>query len=156
MDKGIPEDTLKALVAGSLGFADEGSPEDATIKEMAREIITLRTERDEALKELEQPRIHRARNERLESENATLKAQLEQITAERDVLRGVDCEADGDGPCGVCIKCYKRKLEQMQKPVTDEEWENELVCYETDEDVNYTNRAWLDAFLASRSQKAGS
>ena len=25
--------------------------------------------------------------------------------AEVDVLRGVDCEADGDGPCGVCIKC---------------------------------------------------
>ena len=39
-------------------------------------------------------------------------AGMEQLQEERDalqaevsVLRGVDCEADGDGPCGVCIKC---------------------------------------------------
>lgn len=27
--------------------------------------------------------------------------------AERDMLRGVGCCEDGDGPCGACIKCYK-------------------------------------------------
>jgi hypothetical protein len=27
------------------------------------------------------------------------------LQAELDVLRGVDCNAGGDGPCGVCLRC---------------------------------------------------
>ena len=34
---------------------------------------------------------------------------LKVAETERDVLRGVDCEANGDGPCGVCIKCARTK-----------------------------------------------
>lgn len=30
-----------------------------------------------------------------------------QLRAEVDMLRGVDCEADGDGPCGACLKCAR-------------------------------------------------
>jgi hypothetical protein len=36
---------------------------------------------------------------------ATAAQQLEMKTAEVEVLRGVGCRADGDGPCGVCLKC---------------------------------------------------
>lgn len=32
-------------------------------------------------------------------------AEIERLTAEVEMLRGVGCEEDGDGPCGVCIKC---------------------------------------------------
>jgi hypothetical protein len=46
---------------------------------------------------------------RLEGQRAALEAaqreQGERLKAEIDVLRGVDCCADGDGPCGVCVKC---------------------------------------------------
>lgn len=31
----------------------------------------------------------------------------EALQAEVEVLRGVDCMADGDGPCGVCLKCAR-------------------------------------------------
>lgn len=37
---------------------------------------------------------------------------IETLRAEVDVLRGVGCEEDGDGPCGVCVKCLRRKLEE--------------------------------------------
>jgi hypothetical protein len=37
-------------------------------------------------------------------------ARLDQKTAEVDVLRGDGmCEADGDGPCGICLKCIKKE-----------------------------------------------
>lgn len=50
-----------------------------------------------------------------------------QLRAEVDMLRGVDCEADGDGPCGACIKCAiaGRHVEQRREraqalPIPDE------------------------------------
>jgi hypothetical protein len=36
-----------------------------------------------------------------------LELRLAQRTAEVEMLRGVGCEADGDGRCGVCVKCLK-------------------------------------------------
>lgn len=39
----------------------------------------------------------------------------DQKCAEVDVLRGVGCEEDGDGPCGVCRKCaFRRGAEAMR------------------------------------------
>ena len=34
-----------------------------------------------------------------------LACQIDNLTAEIDVLRGEGCNVDGDGPCGACIKC---------------------------------------------------
>jgi hypothetical protein len=40
----------------------------------------------------------------------------DQKCAEVDVLRGVGCEEDGDGSCGVCRKCaYRRGAEAMRE-----------------------------------------
>jgi hypothetical protein len=40
----------------------------------------------------------------------------DQKCAEVDVLRGVGCEEDGDGSCGVCRKCaYIRGAEAMRE-----------------------------------------
>lgn len=40
----------------------------------------------------------------------------DQKCAEADVLRGVGCNEDGDGSCGVCRKCaYRRGAEAMRE-----------------------------------------
>ena len=72
-----------------------------------------RRERDEA----------RAEVERLRAEAASSLAMAriagdkhDQKCAEVDVLRGVGCEEDGDGSCGVCRKCaYRRGAEAMRE-----------------------------------------
>jgi hypothetical protein len=46
------------------------------------------------------------------------KADVERLTAEAEMLRGVGCMEDGDGPCGVCRKCaYQRTAEAFQRGV---------------------------------------
>jgi len=48
---------------------------------------------------------------RLESvagELERLRARVAGLEVERDVLRGTECEANGDGPCGACVKCLVR------------------------------------------------
>lgn len=53
----------------------------------------------------------------------------------------------------VVINPLLEKLkETFSKPVTDEEWTGDLACYETNEGVTYTSRAWLDKFLAHRGK----
>ena len=42
-----------------------------------------------------------------EKELFALRHVNEMLQAEVNVLRGVECEADGDGPCGVCVKCLR-------------------------------------------------
>jgi hypothetical protein len=59
--------------------------------------------------------------DKLEQENAALKDQLEIKQAEVDVLRGVDCEANGDGPCGICVKCLRAQVERLTRPVSMDE-----------------------------------
>jgi hypothetical protein len=40
--------------------------------------------------------------------------------AEVEMLRGVGCGEDGDGPCGACRKCsYRRGAEAMREAVID-------------------------------------
>ena len=39
----------------------------------------------------------------------TLTQQRDMARAEVEMLRGVGCMEDGDGPCGVCRKCYFRR-----------------------------------------------
>jgi len=36
-----------------------------------------------------------------------MRAALETSQAEVDMLRGVGCNEDGDGPCGACLKCAR-------------------------------------------------
>jgi hypothetical protein len=39
--------------------------------------------------------------------------------AEVDVLRGAECLIDGDGPCGVCIKCLRLRAEAAEATLTE-------------------------------------
>jgi hypothetical protein len=42
---------------------------------------------------------------------------IEFLQAEVEVLRGIGCGEDTDGPCGVCVKCYKAELHYWLKHV---------------------------------------
>ena len=46
----------------------------------------------------------------LDGEICQLHAKLNAARAEIDMLRGVGCDEDGDGPCGACLKCARRSL----------------------------------------------
>ena len=48
-----------------------------------------------------------------DAEKSRADALAEQYEALEGVLRGDDCEADGDGPCGVCRKCRKRDRAEL-------------------------------------------
>lgn len=85
---------------------------DGRVGGIARSVAALIKERDEA----------RAEVERLRAEAASFLA-MARITdekhdmkcAEVEMLRGVGCMEDGDGPCGVCRKCaYRRGAEAMR------------------------------------------
>ena len=47
-----------------------------------------------------------------------LAVELTQKTAEIEMLRGVGCLEDGDGPCGVCIKCLRLRAERAEARAT--------------------------------------
>jgi len=40
-------------------------------------------------------------------------AEVDRLRAEVEMLRGVGCDEDGDGPCGVCIKCARRERDAV-------------------------------------------
>jgi hypothetical protein len=48
----------------------------------------------------------RARAERAESERDWARSEIE-------MLRGVGCDEDGDGPCEACIKCARRERDEL-------------------------------------------
>lgn len=48
---------------------------------------------------------------------AWYRGQMEKLAAEVDMLRGVGCLKDGDGPCGVCIKCLRQRAEQEEAKI---------------------------------------
>ena len=86
---------------------------DVALRDVAEKYERALRERDEA----------RAEVERLRAEAASSLAMAriagdkhDQKCAEVDVLRGVGCEEDGDGSCGVCRKCaYRRGAEAMRE-----------------------------------------
>ena len=45
--------------------------------------------------------------------------------AEVNVLRGVHCCADGDGPCGVCLKCARAEVSRLREALHEliQDWE---------------------------------
>lgn len=43
----------------------------------------------------------------------------DKLQAEVDMLRGVGCSEDGDGPCGVCLKCVKAELADSEARYQD-------------------------------------
>ena len=54
-----------------------------------------------------------------ENENLTIQS----LKAEIEMLRGVGCSEDGDGPCGVCLKCaYQRGAERMRQAAMGAAW----------------------------------
>jgi hypothetical protein len=46
-------------------------------------------------------------------------ADVERVTAEVEMLRGVGCCEDGDGPCGVCLKCARRERDESRAALAD-------------------------------------
>ncbi len=68
----------------------------------------LTKEEIDALKQEKHPEMMALRADAVLATFAQYNERIASLQAEVDVLRGVDCEADGDGPCGVCIKCAKK------------------------------------------------
>ena len=48
---------------------------------------------------------------RTRHERDALREERDSLKAEIAMLRGVDCGVDGDGPCGVCIKCARNSVD---------------------------------------------
>ena len=57
-----------------------------------------------------------------ENENLTIQS----LKAEIEMLRGVGCSEDGDGPCGVCARClkcaYQQGAERMRQAAMGAAW----------------------------------
>lgn len=45
--------------------------------------------------------------------------EVKRLMAEVEMLRGVGCCEDGDGPCGACLKCARRERDEARK---DRDW----------------------------------
>lgn len=134
------EDALKQMEGVALELYRRGR------EEAREEIETVKRERDEArascadcamwaersarwhddMQRAERERDEaRAEVERLRAEAASFLAMAriagdkhDQKCAEVDVLRGVGCNVDGDGPCGACRKCaYRHGAEAMREAV---------------------------------------
>lgn len=129
---------MRALAIGAITWAklraEKGEPLDAErTLEMCESHENLRTAYEEALRraaghayvaamaeggesiqvqELARERQDhaetRARTKDLELRNKMLADEVAQHRALIAVLTGVECMADGDGPCGVCMKCAIR------------------------------------------------
>ncbi|MET0410403.1 MAG: hypothetical protein ABW217_03865 [Polyangiaceae bacterium] len=41
-------------------------------------------------------------------------AEAERLRAEVEMLRGVGCAEDGDGPCGACLKCARARIAELE------------------------------------------
>lgn len=122
-------------------MSDDAERERARYEALAALVDNYRRERDEALARCEtlrdladvaayeqgvaQRRMMDAQRERDEARaEATSSLAMARIAdekhgwkcAEVDMLRGVGCMEDGDGPCGVCRKCaYRRGAEAMRE-----------------------------------------
>lgn len=66
----------------------------------------------------------------------------------------LDEVADENEKLKAALNAKEKENAALKRPVTDEEWEKELLCYETEEGVGYTNRNWINIFLTSRTQEA--
>ena len=54
---------------------------------------------------------------------AEVERERDAARAEAEMLRGVGCSEDGDGPCGVCRKCaYQQGAERMRKAAMGAAW----------------------------------
>ena len=47
-------------------------------------------------------------------EHRALTGEVERLTAEVEMLRGVGCLEDGDGPCGACRKCARVERDEAK------------------------------------------
>lgn len=75
--------------------------------------------------------------------------------AEVEMLRGIDCEADEDGPCGCCIKCYKNQIATLQKQCEElrRDLNNHCAC-EHDGRGELTSECQEHEDLRTRAEKA--
>lgn len=103
---------LKMAEDEAVAADDHGRRESRRSDAAEAEAERLGAERDEAQREVARLKAEVA------SSLAMAKiadAKHDQKCAEVDMLRGVGCMEDGDGPCGVCRKCaYRRGAEAMR------------------------------------------
>lgn len=59
----------------------------------------------------------RACEHEMEGEVSKARRERDQFSAEVAVLRGDGCEADGDGPCGACVKCLRRERDAARAAI---------------------------------------
>lgn len=55
-----------------------------------------------------------AAERKLAESESKLTSRVGWLEAENGMLRGAHCLVDGDGPCGVCIKCLRLRAEQAE------------------------------------------
>ena len=84
----------------------------AELKRLRDEIEPLRKSRGEAtslalsMRDVARDELEKGR-EAHAAHAAELTAERDAARAEAEMLRGVGCNEDGDGPCGACIKCAR-------------------------------------------------
>ena len=94
----------------------------AHIEELAERALTAEERLEQMTKERDALRSSLNRKVRhcdeITDERDKARADVEQKCAEVDMLRGVGCGADGDGPCGACRNCaYRRGSEAMRDAI---------------------------------------
>jgi hypothetical protein len=82
--------------------------------------VVAAAERRAAEAEAEVGRLKRDR-ERQERVNARLATERDALRAEVEMLRGVGCNEDGDGPCGACLKCARAEVERLRAELENKE-----------------------------------
>ncbi len=102
---GETQDRIRDLVSRLSGLTDiDGSGSDAgpvelTLAEIEQGFNAISDERDALTRQLEEAQ-----------------AELNSVQAHNDVLDGTWCDmeqADGNGPCGACIKCLRSEIERL-------------------------------------------
>ena len=64
------------------------------------------------------------------ADSAAPEAEIEMLRAEVEMLRGVGCLEDGDGPCGCCVKCLRVDRDELR--AENERLRAELAASERD------------------------
>lgn len=108
-----PEE-VRALLADNDGERDALEYE-AAARALAAEVERLTRERDEAKEaagiDASDDLVSRIRAGRAGFES--VRADRNRLAAEVEMLRGVGCDEDGDGPCGACIKCARSDRDRL-------------------------------------------
>lgn len=83
--------------------------------------------------------FHVYRADAVDAARAADASQMEMLRAEIAVLRGAECEAAGDGPCGICVKCKDRQIAALSAQV---EQQKALVLKQTLSEKTPPSSGW--------------